>query len=118
MLTGEVNDDIDFGYVNGADTNGGCGAMLKGEYWYFGGENHQSSDKYVQTLFEMPLKIFRYIGILQFCFFKVSKIIGYNLVRQSDIVIDFSLGSCQSFDEPTPKILLCFDYHKTNDCHT
>ena len=34
---GTVNDDINFEYTNGADVNVGCGAILKGEYWYFGG---------------------------------------------------------------------------------
>ena len=37
-----MNDDIDFEYVNGADVNVGCGAMLLGEYWYFGGEKSES----------------------------------------------------------------------------
>ena len=35
---GTVNDDINFEYTNGADVNVGCGAVLMGEYWYFGGE--------------------------------------------------------------------------------
>ena len=35
---GTVNNDIDFEYANGADVNVGCGAILMGEYWYFGGE--------------------------------------------------------------------------------
>ena len=34
---GTVNDDIDFEYINGADVHFGCGAILMGEYWYFGG---------------------------------------------------------------------------------
>ena len=34
---GTVNDEIDFEYVNGADVYTGCGAVLMGEYWYFGG---------------------------------------------------------------------------------
>ena len=49
---------------------------------------------------------------------KVSKIDGCQLVRQADMEFDFYIGSCQSFDQPTPKILLCFDYSHTSECHT
>ena len=38
IFSGDVNDDLDFEYINGADVNVGCGAVLMGEYWYFGGE--------------------------------------------------------------------------------
>ena len=38
-----MNDDINFEYVNGADVDVGCGAMLMGEYWYFGGEKSGTS---------------------------------------------------------------------------
>ena len=53
-----------------------------------------------------------------YSFFKVSKIDGCQLVRQADMGFDFDEGSCQSFDQPTPKILLCFDYYHSNECHT
>ena len=29
---------IDFEYANSADVDVGCGAILMGKYWYFGGE--------------------------------------------------------------------------------
>ena len=39
---GTVNEDINFEYTNGADVDVGCGAVLMGEYWYFGGEKSGS----------------------------------------------------------------------------
>ena len=38
IFPGEVNDNIDFEYANGAVVDTGCGAILMGEYWYFGGK--------------------------------------------------------------------------------
>ena len=35
-LTGNINDDLDFEYGDGADARYGCGATLMDEYWYFG----------------------------------------------------------------------------------
>lgn len=32
-----MNDDLDFTYGDGATAYYGCGATLKGEFWYFGG---------------------------------------------------------------------------------
>ena len=41
---GNINDDLDFEYDDGADARYGCGATLVDEYWYFGGDNKVSSD--------------------------------------------------------------------------
>ena len=37
-LSGNINDDLDFEYGDGADARYGCGATLMDEYWYFGGD--------------------------------------------------------------------------------
>ena len=42
--------------------------------------------------------------------FQLSKIVGCEMVRQNDLTFDFELGSCNSFIQPKPRILLCFDY--------
>ena len=36
---GKINEDLTFEYGNGARAVYGCGATLKGEFWYFGGNN-------------------------------------------------------------------------------
>ena len=55
-------------------------------------------------------------------FIQVSKIEGCKLVRQGDLSFDFDIGSCNTFIEPVPRILLCFTYLNTNEgtktCHT
>ena len=50
--------------------------------------------------------------------FQVSKVIGCQLVRQKDLRFKFDHGSCNTFIEPTPKVLLCFDEDETQLCHT
>ena len=55
-------------------------------------------------------------------FIQVSKIEGCKLVRQGDLSFEFRSGSCNTFIEPTPRILLCFsDYgngRPWKNCHT
>ena len=80
-----------------------------GEYWYFGGEVSANRRQVIRFSTDDP--IFNWN-------IKVSKIDGCQLVRQADMEFDFYIGSCQSFDQPTPKILLCFDYYHTTECHT
>ena len=51
-------------------------------------------------------------------FHQVSKIQGCELVQQGDLPFDFYAGSCNTFLEPTPRILLCFDFaHVWKDAH-
>jgi len=52
-----------------------------------------------------------------FCL-KVSKIIGCQLVRQQDMIFEFYKGSCNTFTEPEPKVLLCFDLNRSQTCYT
>ena len=35
--------------------------------------------------------------------------VGCELVRQSNLPFDFTLGACNTFSSPEEKILLCFD---------
>ena len=51
-------------------------------------------------------------------YFKASKIVNCELKQQPDLEFDFYGGSCNSFTHPEPKILLCFDYDHSNECHT
>jgi len=52
---------------------------------------------------------------------QVSKIEGCKLVRQGDLNFDFRYGSCNTFIEPMPRILLCFTFipsqEGTKTCH-
>ena len=58
------------------------------------------------------------LGNLIIVYFQVSKVEGCKLVRQGDLDFDFKYGSCNSFVEPTPRILLCFDSSNSKACHT
>ena len=53
---------------------------------------------------------------------QVSKIEGCKLVRQGDLSFEFRYGSCNTFLEPTPRILLCFSWYGNGTpwkvCHT
>ena len=84
----------------------GCGATLNGEFWYFGNGKKVSFGRMTNQLEFMTPHI------------QVSKIVGCQLVRQPDMAFDMSYPSCNTFDEPIPKILLCFDNSKAKDCHT
>ena len=51
-------------------------------------------------------------------FIKVSIIENCAMKRQSDLSFDFEYGSCNSFLEPKPQILLCFDIDDPQVCRT
>ena len=59
-----------------------------------------------------------YLLFMHLIWFKVSKVIGCNLVRLTDLDFKFSHGSCNTFTEPEPKVLLCFDEDNARQCHT
>ena len=42
MFLGSFDDDLNFEYGEGTDVYTGCGAILMGEMWYFGGFSSQS----------------------------------------------------------------------------
>ena len=50
---GQVNDDIDFTYGEGTAAFYGCGASLRGEFWYFGGYHGA-----INTLRQVSQRIF------------------------------------------------------------
>ena len=98
-----------------------------GEYWYFGGEKsgtkRQVSHEYLDSSFCSKCRQSESLTVdsprwTSFYYVKVSKIDGCQLVRQADMEFDFYIGSCQSFDQPAPKILLCFDLNHPSECHT
>ena len=39
-------------------------------------------------------------------------------MRQNDLTFDFSYGSCNSFAQSKPMILLCFDLNHSSECQT
>ena len=81
----------------------GCGITFMGEFWYFG-DNEKVS---CISILDLDLRQFQ-----------VSKVIGCQLVRQMDMDFKFNHGSCNTFIQPSPKILLCFDENNERECHT
>ena len=81
-----------------------------GQFWYFGGQGDANKRQVNKSV------IFNnQITNIQF---QVSKIVGCEMVRQNDMAFDFNQGSCNSFAQPKPRILLCFDVYHTTECHT
>ena len=39
------------------------------------------------------------------------------LIRQPDLPFDYYQGSCNTFLQPKPVVLLCFDYYHAKDCY-
>ena len=81
-----------------------------GQFWYFGGiglanKRQVNKQKYIQSRNNLYIQ------------FQVSKIVGCEMVRQNDLTFDFTSGSCNSFAQPKPRILLCFDYIHSTECH-
>ena len=100
-----MNDDLDFNYENGLDIKQGCGVTLRGQFWYFGNQ----SDKRQVTLEIMIWKInYR---------FKAAKVVGCQMVRQSDLPFDFDRGSCNTFKVPEEEVLMCFSIDSRKSCH-
>ena len=110
-FSGNTNENPSFKYEDGTTAFRGCGATLNGEFWYFGGE-----DKYKNvSLSSINFKIYN----LCFSIFQtVSKIVGCQLVKQSDMAFDLSHPACNTFLEPTPKVLLCFPHEDVQGCHS
>lgn len=80
-----------------------------GEFWIFGGDRNLDYERQVRNkLGEFLIKQI----------FKASKIKDCKLVRQTNLIFDFERGSCNTFVESTPKVLLCFDENESKRCHT
>ena len=101
-----MNDDLNFEFGMDVGVARGCGATLMGEFWYFGG----SGPTVRQVLLYDQVKTKSVI--------KASKIEDCRLTRQADLGFDFQYGSCNTFLQPTPKILLCFHYFDIKTCHS
>ena len=117
-----MDDDLSFEYGEETDANCGCGAILMGEMWYFGGA-YNMRQVYLFKLFRFLIIIMVHyvkndMEYLIYYIFKVSKIEGCKLVRQKNLDFDFQHGSCNSFIEPTSRILLCFSQNDPKVCHT
>ena len=74
-------------------TKGGCSVVFMGQMMHFGGANR------------------RHHSIIKDCKMEV---------QYTDLDFDFYDGACNSFLDPTPRILLCFSSAKTEvgECHT
>ena len=102
---GNVNDDLNFEYEDSTLAYCGCGATLKGEFWYFGSAQRA---RYFHSNF------FRH---LCFHILQLSKIVGCKLTRQGSLPFTANYPSCNTFLHPTPKVLICFGNYP-QICHT
>ena len=57
IYSGNVNEDLDFEYGRGTGVYGGCGALLRNVFWYFGGRfsSNKRQVKLVKDLFNIYL---------------------------------------------------------------
>ena len=85
---------------------GVCGVTFQNEFWMFGGfYEKRQVNKYILNYF------------LNFIF-KISKVVGCSLKRQSSLEFDFRYGACGTYQlQYKEKILLCFDYYGQKSCH-
>ena len=111
MSLGNINENLAFEIEDGTTADRGCGATLNGEFWYFGGWN---SHKKVS----LSLTNFRIYNLFLTFFQTVSKIVGCQLTRQSDMAFDLPYPACNTFLKPTPKVLLCFPSQDAQACHS
>ena len=110
---GNTNQNLAFKYGPETTAFRGCGASLNGEFWYFGGGSFTYSNVSL-SLFD-----FRIYNLLLTFFQTVSKIVGCQLVKQTNMAFDLFYPACNTFLEPDPKVLLCFSSsgsHKA--CHS
>ena len=49
VCSGNVNEDLNFEYGEETDVDGGCGALLRNVFWYFGG-GYTSTKRQVKLL--------------------------------------------------------------------
>ena len=111
MSLGNINENLAFEIGDGTTAERGCGATLNGEFWYFGGVN---SYKKVS----LSLTNLRIYNLFSTFFQTVSKIVGCQLTRQPDMAFDLTYPACNTFLEPTPKVLLCFSTSDNKICHS
>ena len=91
----------------------GCAVTLRGQMWYLGGFHSQMNEyKRQVSLKAICTKIIKKIFIL-----KKYKIVGCEMIRQSDMPIEFAEGSCNLFEVPEEKALLCFSRDSGKRCH-
>ena len=105
FLSGNINEDLTFEYGENTGAHYGCAATLKNQFWYFGGS-------YKRQVKSQKCLLYIYFS------FQASKIVGCKLERQTDLIFDFYKGACNTFNQPEQKVLLCFDYTNTRECHT
>ena len=108
---GNINENLSFEYGNGTTAVDGCGATLNGEFWYFGGSRNNKN-------VSLSLTDVRIYNLFLTFFQTVSKIVGCQLEKQSDMDFNLTYPACNTFLEPTPKVLLCFHYWDDQACHS
>ena len=108
-FSGVVYDDLDFNYGSGVSLARGCGVTLHGQFWYFGGN--------LNTGYERKVNIDAYIFQTEISL-KASKVVGCEMIRQPfDLPYSFYSGSCNTFNVPDEKVLMCFSSDSRKSCH-
>ena len=78
----------DYGRLERGIQEGGCSAVFMGQMMYFGGTPNTKQYSIIRD---------------KWC----------NVERQlTEMPFDYFRGACNSFMEPTPKVLLCFSYYQ------
>ena len=87
-----MNQNLQIEIGSNMQINAGCAATLFGQMWYFG----SGSD---------PRQVIKFEGC--------------KMIELTDkLTFEFNAGSCQSFESPISKILLCFSYLDPQICYT
>ena len=106
FILGHFDKEINFSFGDETDAIYACGITFQNEFWMFGGWNeNRQVNKYILNSF------------LNFIF-KISKVVGCSLKRQSSLEFDFYRGTCGTYQlQYKEKILLCFAEYATKSCH-
>ena len=108
---GNINENLSFEFGDETTAYGGCGATLNGEFWYFGGYDFYKNVSLSLTDFRIYNPFFTF-------FQTVGKIVDCRLDWQSLMDFDLSYPACNTFLEPTPKVLLCFHEYDDKLCYS
>ena len=90
-----------------------------GQFWYFGDGTQVSLIRIIgcsydssKTINKCYLRFYIIYYTENYLSIKVHKVIGCELVKQTDLEFKFNHGSCNSFLEPNPKVLLCIQFYE------
>ena len=98
---------MEFNYGTGTFSHGGCGVTLRGQFWYLGGFDSQS---------KRQVNLKSNICNNRFLLFQASKVVACQMIRQLELSFDFDRGSCNTFNVPDEKVLMCFSSASRKRC--